>query len=150
MIEPLRLSWKVNCSPTVAFDLWTEQTLLWWPPSHTISHQQGAAVRFEPRVGGRIVERNPDGEQRDWGEVLAWDPPHRLVYTWHIFSDPNDATEVEVLFTPNNDGTTTVVVEHRGWDAFADGLERRQRNHIGWDRLIQPYTTACNTYAMNR
>jgi hypothetical protein len=28
------------------------------------------------------------------GEVLAWEPPHRLVYLWHLMFDRSEATEV--------------------------------------------------------
>jgi uncharacterized protein YndB with AHSA1/START domain len=145
MIEPLRLSWEVDCSPSVAFRLWTERTDLWWPAGHSDSREKGAAIVFEPRVEGRIYERGPSGVEKDWGTVLYWDPPHRLVYRWHLFSEPKDATEVEVHFRAKSDGTTTVSIEHRGWDAFDDGAERRDNNEAGWRGLIPPYVGACNT-----
>lgn len=145
MIEPLRLSWEVDCSPSAAFSLWTERTHLWWPPSHTLSRRKGAAIVFEPRANGRIYESSPSGEEKDWGTVLNWEPPNHLVYKWHIFSDPEDATEVEVNFRANPDGTTTVAIEHRGWDAFDDGAHRRDQNQIGWQGLIAAHTRACTS-----
>src|SRR5262249_43002769 len=72
-------------------------------------------VTFEPRPGGRIYERTPGGREHDWGEVLAWEPPRRLVYLWHLRFDRADATEVEVTFTPV-EGGTRVRIEHRGWE----------------------------------
>jgi len=61
------------------FKLWAEQTSRWWPHRHSVSGAPGLAVTFEPRPGGRIFERTPSGAEHEWGEVLIWDPPRRLV-----------------------------------------------------------------------
>ena len=88
----------------------------------------GLTVSFEPRPGGRIFERTPSGEEHDWGEVLVWEPPHRLVYLWHLRFDRSDATEVEVTFAEAPEGTAVSIV-HRGWGRLGDkGLERRARS----------------------
>jgi uncharacterized protein YndB with AHSA1/START domain len=55
-------------------------------------------MTFECRPGGRIFERTPDGVEHDWGEVLAWEPPHRLAYLWHQSTDRGRATEVDISF----------------------------------------------------
>ena len=60
----------------------------WWPKGHSASGDPDAVVTLEPRLGGRIFERTPDGAEIDWGEITAWDPPHRLGYLWHIGRDP--------------------------------------------------------------
>ena len=57
MIEPLKLSFVVECEPDHAFATWTRKASSWWPPEHTVSHEAGAEIVFEPRVGGRIFER---------------------------------------------------------------------------------------------
>ena len=53
---------------------------------------------LEQRAGGRIFERTPAGEEHDWGEVTAFEPPRSLTYLWHIRRDRADATEVEISF----------------------------------------------------
>jgi uncharacterized protein YndB with AHSA1/START domain len=141
--EPLRIIFDVDAEPEHAFWIWTQRTSMWWPPSHTAAKRKGTRLVFEPRPGGRVFERDPDGNEADWGTVVEWQPPARLVYLWHIFSDSGDATEVDVRFMANGDGTTKVELEHRGWDAFDDGASRRERNQVGWRRLIGPYTRAC-------
>ncbi len=138
-MEPLLVEFTVACAPERAFSLWAEQTSRWWPHSHSVSAEEGLTVTFEPRPGGRIFERTPAGAEHDWGEVLTWDPPRRLVYLWHLRFDRADATEVEVTFDAVKDGTA-VRIEHRGWERLgAVAQERRERNHRGWAGVTQRY-----------
>jgi uncharacterized protein YndB with AHSA1/START domain len=92
-MEPLEIAFIVGCSPDHAFAVWATRTSLWWPHGHSVSGSPGLTVTFEPRPGGRIYERTPEGEEHDWGEVLAWEPPHRLAYLWHLRFDRTDATD---------------------------------------------------------
>jgi uncharacterized protein YndB with AHSA1/START domain len=142
-MEPLELEFDVSCSPERAFELWAERTSLWWPRGHTVSGDSDLSVTFEPRVGGRIYERAADGAEHDWGEVLAWEPPHRLAYLWHLRQDRADATEVEISFAPAGEGTA-VRIEHRGWERLgARGGGLRERNRKGWGGLIPHFERAC-------
>jgi uncharacterized protein YndB with AHSA1/START domain len=140
---PLELRFTVACPPAHAFATWAERTSLWWPHGHSVSGKRGLTVTFEPRAGGRIYERTPDGAEHDWGEVLAWEPPRRLVYLWHLRFDRADATEVEITFAPGRDGTTVTIV-HRGWERLGvNGPERRERNARGWAGLVPHFEAAC-------
>ena len=142
-MEPLELAFTVRCSPEHAFATWAERTSLWWPHGHSVSGDPDLTVTIEPRAGGRIYERTPAGVEHDWGEVLAWEPPGRLVYLWHLRFDRADATEVEITFAPADEGTAVTIV-HRGWERLgAQGPERRARNERGWGGLIPHYVTAC-------
>lgn len=141
-MEPLELSFTVACPPAHAFSVWAERTSLWWPPGHSVS---GAPelVAFEPRAGGRIFERARDGAEHEWGEVLAWEPPHRLRYLWHLRFDRADATEVEITFAPAPEGTAVRIL-HSGWERLgARAAERRERNQRGWAGLLPHYEAAC-------
>jgi uncharacterized protein YndB with AHSA1/START domain len=142
-MEPLELEFTVACSPGHAFELWAARTSSWWPHDHSVSGEPGLTVTFEPRPGGRIYERTGAGVEHDWGEVLAWEPPHRLSYLWHLAADRSDATEVEITFRGGDDGTTVTIV-HRGWERLgAAGPERRERNRRGWAGLLPHYRHAC-------
>jgi len=141
--EPIRLSFEVGCPATRAFALWTERTTTWWPVGHTVSKEPGLRVILEPRVGGRIYERTPTGEEHDWGEILAWEPPRRLVYSWHLLVDRTDATEVEIAFLPEAGDRTRVEIEHRGWERLgARGPARREGNFAGWGGLLPHFVAA--------
>jgi len=143
MTEPLRLEFSVRCSPERAFETWATEASLWWPHDHSVSADPGITVTYEPRVGGRIYERTPTGVEHDWGEVVTWEPPTRIVYLWHLARDRSDATEVEVTFRSEGDATL-VVIEHLGWDRFgASGPELRERNRLGWSGVIPHYEAAC-------
>jgi uncharacterized protein YndB with AHSA1/START domain len=142
-MNPLVLSFSVACPPERAFTLWTAETSRWWPHGHSVSADPGLMVTFEPRTGGRIFERTPAGEEHDWGEVLAWEPPTRLSYLWHLRFDRADATEVEITFEPDGAGTAVTIV-HRGWERLgALGPERRERNARGWGGLLPHFERAC-------
>jgi uncharacterized protein YndB with AHSA1/START domain len=141
-MDALELTFSVDCTPERAFELWAERTSLWWPSGHSVSADPALTVTFEPRAGGRIYERTSDGTEHDWGEVLDYEPPHRLRYLWHLRFDRSDATEVEVTFTPLGDGTEVAIV-HRGWERLgAIAEERRERNRRGWSGVIEPYRRA--------
>jgi uncharacterized protein YndB with AHSA1/START domain len=145
MIEPIELVFTVGCSPQHAFDVWATRASLWWPRPHSWSGAPGLTVTFEPRSGGRIFERTPEGVEYDWGEVLVWEPPNRLAYLWHIYGDRTDATEVEVTFTDRGDATAVTIV-HTGWDRLGErGRELQERNRQGWAGVIPPYSAACTS-----
>ncbi len=147
MIEPLRISLFVQCGVDHAFRVFTERASWWWPRTHSVSREPGLTVTFEPSVGGRIFERTPGGAEFDWGEILVWDPPHRLGYLWHIRSDRAEATEVQIRFVAVPDGTTRLDIVHTGWDRWGDaGQTRRNANEKGWGGVLPHYGAACTGF----
>ena len=143
MIEPLRLTFEVDCRAEHAFRTWVDRISDWWPRSHTVSSAPDARVTLEQFVGGRIFERTADGVEHDWGEVLAFEPARRLAYLWHIRRDRADATEVEISFHPIDAHTTRVEIEHRGWEALGAEAETwRDRNRSAWGSLLPRYEEA--------
>lgn len=142
-MQPLELSFAVACAPEHAFDVWTRRTSLWWPKSHTVSGDPRLDVAFEPRAGGRIVERTPEGDEHVWGEITRFEPPRRLAYRWHLRQDPADATEVEITFDTAPGGTQVTIV-HSGWERLGERAgAARERNRGGWDGLLGHFVEAC-------
>lgn len=143
MIEPLRLSFDIRCPPDHAFAVWTTRLSSWWPKGHSASGNPDTTVVFEPRLGGRIFERTPDGTEIAWGEITQWSPPHRLCYLWHITRDRADATTVDLHFVALDDGTTRLDIVHDGWERLgADGPVFREANTSGWSALIPSFVVA--------
>src|SRR5439155_13270532 len=124
-----RQSLTLRSAPERAFRVFTGEMGSWWPVesySRAVSEfaEDGVEVvklEFQARSGGSILERVSDGRVLAWGEVVAWDPPHRVVMAWRPHSLPEPPTEVEVTFTPR-EGGTLLELEHRGWERLSDGF----------------------------
>lgn len=143
MIEPIRLSFSVDCSVDQAFDAWATRIDQWWPRDHTVSTEADLTVVLEARPGGRLFERLANGVEHDWGSVTIWEPPTRLGYTWHLNQDRRDATEVEIRFVARGAMATQVEIEHRGWQRLGThGPRSRERNGRGWATLLPHYVAA--------
>lgn len=140
--DSIELEFEVGCSPEHAFDVFAEKTASWWPDAHTRSGDP-EAVTIEPRIGGRIFERAASGEEHDWGEVVAWEPPRLLRYLWHIYGPRERATEVEIRFEGDRDRTMVRVVQtgFSRLDVEAESL--RERNYAGWSSLFEHFAVAC-------
>src|SRR6516225_6962741 len=109
---PVRRSLTVKADAASAFDVFTNRIGNWWPHSHSIGSSPQKSIVLEPRPGGRWFEIGEDGSQCNWGKVLAWEPPARVLLAWQINGDwkydPDLITEVEVRFTALEDGQTRV------------------------------------------
>ena len=143
MTEPLRMSFEVGCGQAHAFDVWTNRIDLWWPADHTATGEDGLTITLEPRLGGRIFQRDPAGLEIDWGEVTEFEPPSLLGYRWHLRRDRADATDVRIRFVPVETDRTRVDIEHVGWDRLGtDATVWRQRHQQGWDTLLPHFVKA--------
>lgn len=147
IIAPVTKSRTVALEVEQAFDLFTARIGEWWPvATHSINAAPDLAVRFEGRVGGRVVEIAADGSEYSWADVLAWNPPHRFVLSWHPNREPEAASTLEVRFAPAPAGGTEVTLEHRGWEEFGDtGPELRDNYDSGWDVVLAPFEGAATT-----
>lgn len=149
MTEPIRMNTTVPLSPDEAFDLFTSRLHTWWPLArHSVFQDHADTCVFEPRAGGRIIERSRSGEESVWAEVLEYQRPHRFAVSWHPGGGP--ATIVEVTFTPADDGTY-VELEHRGWEVFERPEEARAGYANGWPLVFgQRFTAAASALAVQQ
>lgn len=134
-----------------AFSVFTQRFDHIKPREHNMLRVDIAQSIIEPQVGGRIYDRGVDGSECQWGRVLAYEPPSRLVFTWDISprwqieTDPARSSEVELRFIPEGERRTRVELEHRhlarhgdGWQSLADGVRGGQ----GWPLYLQRFVEA--------
>ena len=148
---PVRKSIVVKTSVTRAFKIFTEGFDTWWPRSHHIGNAPMKKGIIESRKGGRCYSEQIDGSECDWGTVLAWEPPYRLVFAWQITPtwqyepDLAKASEVEITFTPQDDGATRVELEHRYFERHGAGFEKMREGvgaPGGWGSMLDLYSAA--------
>lgn len=147
----------VAMPPDKAFEFFTASIGSWWPSAYHIGQAEMADTIIEPKVGGRWYERGEDGSECDWGRVLAWEPPGRLVLTWQINGqwqfdpDPARASEIEVRFTADESvGGTRVNLEHRHLDRLVGGQTMHDalvEQGGGWSSVLQVFAAAAEAHA---
>jgi uncharacterized protein YndB with AHSA1/START domain len=127
--EPVRRSVRARATAARSFEVFTDEIDAWWPAAYHIGSSPQKKVVVESRVGGSIHTEQEDGTNSPWAKVLAWEPPHRLVFAWQVSPafqhEPDLAknSKVEVSFTSVADGITEVKLEHREFDRHGDGHE---------------------------
>jgi uncharacterized protein YndB with AHSA1/START domain len=141
----------VRATPQKAFKVFTDGCTAWWPKTHHLGKTPLVKVVMEPQVGGRWFSLHEDGSESPWGDVLAWEPPGRLVLAWRISHawgyDPNLLTEVEVRFTALGDGETRVDFEHRGLERFGDSEAANQTRasmNGGWGLILDSFKSVAD------
>lgn len=132
-IEPIRMSARVRRPIVDAFRLFTEEIGSWWPVQTHYARGPVVGMVFEGRVGGRIYEQCADGESVAVAEVLLWEPPHRLILSWHPSVLPTTPTEIEVRFFSEDAHATRVELEHRGWERLGARAHQQRTAYLnGW------------------
>jgi uncharacterized protein YndB with AHSA1/START domain len=93
---PITHEYVLRCSVGHAFATYASRIDDWWDPRYTANAGTLEELTIEPRVGGRVYATHRDVGEDDWGEVIVWDPPHRLVHTFTLAQDPAHPSEVAV------------------------------------------------------
>jgi uncharacterized protein YndB with AHSA1/START domain len=109
-IPPITGTVTIGVPVEQAFRVFTGSFDTWWPRQFHIGQAEVAEVVLEPHEGGRWYERGVDGTECDWGRVLVWEPPYRLVFTWQISGsfqfDPTPTTPARSTSTSPPTGPT--------------------------------------------
>ena len=127
----------VRVAPERAFALFVGDFERWWPLAQTHTGPDPAHCAIEPRVGGRVFERSAEGRETPWGTVLAYEPPHRLAFSWIVQLSAEQEQLVEVRFTAEEQGTR-VELTHSGWEKLGEAAASlRERYDRGWGRIFE-------------
>ncbi len=150
----VRKTITVDAHKERAFAVFSEQIGSWWPlEGKSIGTAEAETAILDPRAGGRWYERGIDGSECDWGRVLSYDPPDRLVLNWQISADwryaPDINSEVEVRAVTEGENRTRIELEHRGL-AEAYGNQAEQVYAIfdssdGWSDILERYGKAARS-----
>jgi len=140
----VRKTISVQAPLVVAWRVFTEQMGTWWPLTvYKIGRAKAVDAILEPHVGGRWYERGDDGSTCDWGRVVSWEPPSRLVLSWDVTADwqydPDLKTEIEVRFIRESEDVTHIEFEHRKLDRYGarrDEMRRIFETDGDWGRLL--------------
>jgi hypothetical protein len=158
IVLSVRKSVTVEADQSRAFDVFTARHGAWWPSTYHIGESVFESAVIEPFAGGRWFERGVDGSECDWGQVLVWEPPRRLVLAWQITAewrfDPGLVTEIEVRFEPLGVNRTRVDLEHRHLERF--GTRAVEMRAIfdsggvpgapqGWAGILRTFAAAVRT-----
>ena len=142
---PVRKAVTVKATPARAFAFFTAEMIRWWRPDHHIGASPLKSIVLEPHVGGRWYEIGEDGGECEWGRVLVYDPPARIVLAWQLNQDwtydPDFETELEVHFIAAG-GTTRVELEHRNLERFgakADAVRASLDSAGGWTGTMEAF-----------
>ena len=146
----VRKTMRVRAPIAVAWRVFTEKMGTWWPLAHyKIGKSAAVDAVIEPRVGGRWYERGADGSTCQWGSVLSWEPPSRLVLSWDISADwqydPALKTEIEVRFIADGAHATRVELEHRRLDRYGARCAEMRRifdTDGDWGKLLDAFARA--------
>jgi uncharacterized protein YndB with AHSA1/START domain len=145
---PVKKSVVVKADVERSFAAFTSRMGRWWPRSHSIGSAPIADVIVEPRVGGRWYERSSQGAECEWGKVLAWDPPGRVILAWQLDAnwkyDPALVLEVEITFTALEGGLTRVDLEHRNLERYGDqaaAVRDALGSERGWLGILKSFVS---------
>lgn len=101
----------------------------------------GVEAVLDPRPGG-TCRINVNGVAPVLGEFVEVDPYRRIVFTWgweaRFFDMPPQSTEVEVLFTPDGEGTL-VRLAHRRLPEEATAF-----HSFGWEHYMERLAVAAS------
>lgn len=145
--EQLRVEAHVTVATEVeaAFSAFTAGLGTWWPQAYSWGPDQLDRHELEPRPGGRVTEFHDTGYELDWGRVVEWNPPTRLVLEWAIGPDrvpcPDTPSRVTVQFLADGD-STRVEVLHDGFESHGEGARDYAAalgSEQGWPYILQQY-----------
>jgi uncharacterized protein YndB with AHSA1/START domain len=151
VIAPVRHRVVVNAPVERAFSVFTDGFGTWWPKSHTIAKAPVERAIIEPRAGGRCYDQATDGSECDWGQVLVWEPPARLVLAWQIDGtwsyepEVEHASRVTITFAPDGERTEVTLVHDEFERHGITGTAVAEGVRTGWGTPLQAFAATLDS-----
>jgi uncharacterized protein YndB with AHSA1/START domain len=115
-------------------------------PEFTSLYFYGSHVDPNMQVNEPYMSRSGDGTPMVDGTVLEYDPPRRLVHTWHCLYDPEQATDAPSRVTweiePSDEGYCKLSVVH---DEFEGETATYRGTSGGWSYILSGLKTLVET-----
>lgn len=150
MLDPVITSIEVACGQEKAFNVFVHDMPTWWPlEQRSMSLMNGGSpaksLRVDARVGGQIVETGHDDTEYLWGTITSFDPHDFLSLGFHMGMPAENASLVEVRFTPLGSERTRVELTQSNWEAFGDMAEMMRGGYgSSWGLILEPYISSCS------
>jgi uncharacterized protein YndB with AHSA1/START domain len=138
--DPVRQEVRVRCRPAHAFTVFTTRIDAWWPESHRRFPESTLALG--EGLGGALVETSVSGEVHQLGEVVRWEPPDLLCFSWRLGAPPSAPTLAFVRFEADHDHTVVKVEHVEGPHALPDWARTASIFHRSWRHVLDAFA-AC-------
>lgn len=111
----------------------------------TRRYWSGTSIRCDWGVGARLTLVSAEGDAQDTGEVLEYDPPRRLSYTWLVGfieamkAEGHSRVTFELEPVP---GAVKLTLTH---DRFPNASKVREAVSTGWPAILSSLKTLMET-----
>lgn len=136
-IAPVRQEVRVRCRPDHAFAVFTSRVDAWWPPSHR--RFPASTLSLGAGVGGPLVETSTTGEVHRLGEVVRWEPPELVCFSWRLGAPPSAPTLAFVRFQAEGEHTRVRVEHVEGAHALPDWAHTATIFHRSWGHVLAAF-----------
>jgi uncharacterized protein YndB with AHSA1/START domain len=106
----------------------------------------GRSIEIEPRAGGSFILRMPDARVDVKGQVVIWEPPHRLAVTWTVDWNEQMRELPECLvtyeITQAGEAVRLTMSEAHRWDVPDDLLAG---GRMGWPAILSSLKSLLET-----
>ncbi len=135
-IVDVALEWPVAASVQRVWQALFQAPETWWPAAHRAAGQ-GAVMRFEARLGGRLREEDADGGGIVWYEVIALDPLRSVDLAGHLatrYGGPASSLLHIEIVPGERDGTSLLKLTDSVFGRI--GPELRASLAGGWQAIL--------------
>ena len=97
-------------------------------------------MKLEPKEGGEFYEPWGKGQVAK-GKVMAFEPQKSIRFSWQENTwKPGQISVCEFILNEDN-GLTTLIVNHSGWGSFSDPEQMAEGFNKGWDFILPKLKT---------